>query len=308
MFFLIRSTIGRLFLFDFRKGGNWREWNPDEPEAVERNLILLGLPLAGKSQWLKARAGVQVLNVAEFLRNPRIDLRALREPVVALDHFEHGMFDAHANSRKLELLEALLFQAKKRVWIVTTIDPVFYFHDTAVLESLAPGQENERWANVLMQFEIRRLTPAPHRDTLDYYRLLWGTCTRSEKSALYQIATEGWANYKTAAGLEHLRKRGLIYGCPQCRIADERFRTHIRGRVGAEERLALQRHERSSAWDGVGASIWIVLAATVAAVIFLNLSQWLGVLTTVIGVLGAANRLMSELRGRRAGAAPEVEA
>jgi len=137
------------------------------------------------------------------------------DSVVALDHFEYGMDDEQANLQKLEILEYLVFGRKRKVIIVTTIDPEFWFESALddlpkpSSKSVLAGRDTQRWTRLLARFKLFRLEAStPASRTKAYYQFLWETCTPSEQVALFHLAEGGWANHKNGAALRHLRQRG----------------------------------------------------------------------------------------------------
>lgn len=309
LFTLIRLTVDRLFLLSYQGGKSWPAMPADPSAPLPAKLILIGLPLSGKTNWLTQRSDVHVVNMPEYLSGDpaKFDLTAAaQKDIVALDHFEYRFFNRETRLRDLELLEKLVFTLKKNVVIITSVDPVFHVEAagrSASGEDLAPGHDLDRWAKILAGFEIRRLPGSRDDPPRSYYPLLWATCTRLEKVALYQIAKDGWANYRNDLALEHLRKRGLIRRCPAFEINPPAFRDYIRDGVAGEERAQWLQQEGTSVWDGLRATLVILLGGILGAVLFLNDKEWLGALTSIVTVMGPVTKLVSGLRGTSSGAA-----
>src|SRR5262249_12284328 len=138
------------------------------------------------------------------------------------------------------------------------------------------------------------------------YRLLWSTCTRNERAALYGLAHDGWANYKNRAALEHLWQRGLLQRAPMFQITDRYadFGEFISGAVTREERNRWDVLHVPGIfdWDGLKATLIVVLTGTVAVVLFFNQQEVLGYITGAISTVLPLAKLLSDLRGSRGAA------
>src|SRR6185437_7022170 len=99
----------------------------DDVICTRGNFLLVGLPRSGKTELLKASSTHD--NVVDLA-----SLNVIGEPDVAdakdhliLDHFEHSLEERSSRLIKLEFLEKMMFQKRRQIFFVTTIDPKFYF-------------------------------------------------------------------------------------------------------------------------------------------------------------------------------------
>lgn len=311
-FFLLRATIRRLFLMDFKADKPWQEIQLTPDLKIDQNLILIGLPFSGKTLAFKDRLDLHLIDLAAVLRGDLVSGRPVAQPVVVLDHFAYGCNDAESNRRKLELLERFVFKEGKTVVILTTIDPLFYVEaGTGVgarpsLDALAPGEVVDRWTKALIKFTTMRVVGgAPVEPSLSYYRVLWSTCTKRERMALYQLANEGWANCQNLAALKHLVRRGLIETRPEFRIADEDFRGFILEWVSSEDQREWERQDEISVWDGLKAALYVSVGLSVAAIALLYGQQAMGYVVAGVSAITPVIKTISDLRGK--GKAPAGE-
>ncbi len=97
----------------------------------------------------------------------RFDYRRLLPPdptaPIGIDHFEHEIDNPLQNQQKLIFLEQLIYTHKRKVLIVSTVDPLFYFssrgpgdHHQDLTEPQAhqsrPVRNIDRWTRVLSSF------------------------------------------------------------------------------------------------------------------------------------------------------------
>jgi hypothetical protein len=311
-FVLLRATIRRLFLTDFKADKPWQEIQLTPDLKIDQNLILIGLPFSGKTLAFKDRLDLHRIDLAAVLRGDQVSGRPVAEPVVVLDHFAYGCNDAESNRRKLELVERFVFKEGRTVVILTTIDPLFYVEaGTGVgarpsLDALAPGEVMDRWTKALIKFTTMRVVGgAPVEPSPSYYRVLWSTCTKRERMALYQLANEGWANCQNLAALKHLVRRGLIESRPEFRIADEDFRGFILEWVSSEDQREWQREDEISVWDGLKAALYVSVGLSVAAIALLYGQQAMGYVVAGVSAITPVIKTISDLRGK--GKAPAGE-
>jgi hypothetical protein len=303
-FCLLRATIRRLFLTDFKADEPWPEIELTADLNIDRNLILLGLPFSGKTRVFSSRADLHMIDLAAVLRGDQEIPWRISKRIVALDHFAFGCNDAESNRRKLELVERLLFRDGKIVVILTTIDPLFYVEaGTGVgarpsLDALAPGENMDRWTKALVTFTTVRIGGAAPPLGDPYYRILWSTCTKRERMVLYQLAHEGWANWKNRTILKHLVRRGLIEAGPEFRVADEDFRQFIRQWVSAEDQREWERQDETSAWDGLKVAFFVAAGLSVGAIALFYGQQVVGYVSAGVGMVGPVIKALSDLRGK----------
>ena len=312
-FFLLRATIQRLFVTDFRPDEPWPEVLIDPPPPLDRNLILIAQPFSGLTKAFSKRDNLRVIDLAAALREDSFHLGQVAEPVVVLDHFAFACNDPAANRRKLDILEQLVYFQGKTVVILTTIDPLFYLeagpglgaHPS--LDALAPGEEMERWNKALFNFKTVRVANAPAITGPEYYRILWSTCTKRERVALYQLAFEGWANCQNQSALKHLVKRGMIETAPEFRICDEAFCDFIRQSVGKQDRKSWERQDEISSWDGLKAALVVSVGLAGGAIALIYGQQAIGFVVAGVGALAPVIKTITDLRGKEKPGAEKAE-
>jgi hypothetical protein len=87
------------------------------------------------------------------------DLILAPNPVIIVDHFECGIGDPVLNMKKLELLERLVSVEKRKIIILSSVDPLFYLV-SGFPEVVSPNPDNwsdsvqilDRWATLLSAF------------------------------------------------------------------------------------------------------------------------------------------------------------
>jgi hypothetical protein len=308
MFFSVRSTMTKMFLLKWSISEEWGTTTLAEAVMRGSHAILVGLPCSGKTAWLTTNAAtVGTIDVATASGTGTATATPI-QALVALDHFEYGMADGIVMRWKLALLEQLA-SAGKKILIVTTVDPEFYFENAAegaTDESPKGGldaPEATRWARILGRLkETWRLTGGSQPDAKAYYhQLLWSTCTFGEKIALHPLAEEGRANHKNVAALQHLWNRGLIASIPQFCLTDPEFGKYVSEKVTKPERKAWQLRDTSGVWDGLRTTLVVLLLGGLAVVLFFSQKDILGIVTGAIGALTAATKIVSEFRGPRLG-------
>jgi hypothetical protein len=314
VFFSMRSTLTNMFLLkwdmqelqpgsDKYDGLHLSQWSTSTlKDAVKANgnSILVGLPGTGKTASLgNAAAGVHVVDVVSTVKKP---IPSFSRKTVVVDHFEHLMSDPKALQWKLTLLETLLASAE-RVVVLTTIDPVFFLNSTG--DEITENAENPlaeadvvRWARVLNKFRLYRLEgEKPTMAPQFYYRLLWSSCTWSEKVSLLGLAEDRWPNHKNFEALHHLWNRGIVELSPTFRLEDRDFANFVSGSVTSPERRVWKLHDASGIWDGLRTMLIILLLGGVAAVLFFSQKDVLGIVAGAAGALTAATKVISDLRG-----------
>ena len=167
----VRVIASKVFLIDI-PNPVLRSARLDSPELVCRNRVILGHPFSRKSEALRLRDDVHVLDLPELRRSTE-SLTSIKLPddkVIVLDQFEHQIDDWKWTHRKLELVEELVYARRKKkdvrnsnVLIVSSVDQVFYeatggsgkkqngaeVEDGAEMES-----DLDRWTAVLSSFEV----------------------------------------------------------------------------------------------------------------------------------------------------------
>jgi hypothetical protein len=313
VFLSVRSTIGHVFLTDLNTKDCWPPAAFGPTWDLPSKVLLLGPPWGEKASQLPKNGDVHPVDVADLLRSGR-KLQEFKEQNVVLNHFAHGMDDARLNRTRLELLERLVFTWKKNVVIVSSIDPAFYIaHDDEEMAPLPEAQisdEGNRWAKVLYGFETLWVESNPTVNE-NYHRIVWSACTRLERAALYQLATDGLPNHKNRKALEHLYYRRLVTwkaDDPVVRIAAEEFRKFIARSVTRQDRAAWDEPEREGQWIAVRNLVGMILIGVTAAALYVAQQQTLALFTSASTLVPSAWKFISEFRGGKAPSRGEVNA
>ncbi len=129
-----------------------------ERGALEENLLLLRPP-EGVLGDLQKRPDCEVRDLSD----PAVpDQEAAsagsgkekEEQVVVLLHFDHGLREAEQAKKRLQLLETLVLARRRRVVLVSEIDPLYYLAPRELPPKPDPALDEEfaRWSRVLAGF------------------------------------------------------------------------------------------------------------------------------------------------------------
>jgi hypothetical protein len=305
MFYSVRSTLRRMFLMNIKIAERLPEITLDDALTKAGNFLLLSLPLTGKTKLLEQRNDIVLVDIATSV-GKTLDLSSGDMPVV-LDHFEFRMDSKEANRWKLELLEKLVVRQRRKVIIVTTIDPLFYFEAASgpsktLLAEFRYERSLEQWQRVLVDFKLMRLQTSSPVISTAYYSSLWSSCTWNEQVALYDLAHDRWTNHKNVRAIEHLLQRGIVDWNPMFQFTEEQqgMAEFIRKYVGKEERKRWEGQDLAGLWDGLRIMLIILLVGTVATVLFFNQHEVLGYITTGISAILPFTKFLAEGRGNKA--------
>lgn len=299
IFFLLLSSLRRLFLLDVNVPQPWPVLRAPEFASAGQDLIAIGLPHTGKTESATACPGYTVLDVNEFLRG-RIAAPPEARRLIIVDHFERAFDSAERADKVLELLEKLV-GSHRRVILVTTSDPWFVLENN---ETFRPRLD--RWAAVLARFMTVSFETGTFPTGERGFEVIWGSCSLLERIVLFQLAKDGWANYRNQAGLIHLSRRGLVVHDHTFRIREESIRDGLLGRVPEQEIRNWSRQEGASTWGGLRAALAIA-AIGIAVLFFLYAQQQvLAIITGGLPALASGLRVIAEFKGRKT--RPEVPA
>ena len=362
LYYLIR----RIFVTELKTLPALETWKPAEDQAG--NLLIIGGPKSGKSRQAAALPHAHVLDIAEMATTGGWALPAITDPAVVVDHFEFDMDNPDTCLAKLRLLEQLLYVEKRRLILVSAVDPMFCLVSSNPDMVLPSGPNHDatapllgRWSRVLSQLrklqvdetvedgwrelvatnyqeawcrelvhmmagecqhtaQLRQIglamldadrdkVPLTHAEFMQemleradaYYRVLWATCTKTERLALYQLAEDGWANPKNERAIQQLLRRRLIVQDSGLRIMNRTFHRFVQTVQRPEEVARWEEEEEHSTW-GV-----VKLALGTAAVTF---GAWLlysrrdvfqvgiGYVATIAAASGAIMTLVRNFTGR----------
>lgn len=158
----LRLVVKKVFLTDLEDVPPLENWALDD--RGRRNLLIIGHPKSGKTSRAAALPDADILDIARAVTTGNWTLPALRHDTIVVNHFEFDIDNPDSCLRKLDLLEHLLYVEKKRVVLLSAVDPMFYLAASSpeiVTPSGAgtepPEQILDRWAVVLGQFHKLRM-------------------------------------------------------------------------------------------------------------------------------------------------------
>jgi hypothetical protein len=91
----------------------------------------------------------------------------------------------------------------------------------------------------------------------EYYHALWGTCSKLERLALFQLAADGWVNPKNRDAIHQLHRRGLITDGAGFRVMNETFSRFVSASQYPSEVAEWETLERQSTWRALKLSLGI---------------------------------------------------
>jgi hypothetical protein len=195
-------------------------------------------------------------------------------PTVEIPDLEHRLSEPAWNRATLDLLEHLVLDPKRRVRLVSQIDPILFI-DSLLQEAAAhtdrqeqkgeqePGAAwrgiGDRWAHLLARFErseeCHLLEAGECAQGQAGYREIWGLCTTEEKVALLQIAEAGLINPALWAVVQRLEQRGLIVRDPAPRFTSAGLRGFVRNTASRESVETWVSEGGRSTWTALRAPI-----------------------------------------------------
>lgn len=156
--FWLNCIIRKVFMADLQDVPQLDNWVL--ADTGSRNVLIIGHPRSGKSERAASMPDADVLDLNRASTTGDWSVPALSHPAVIVDHFEFDMDNADTCLAKLKLLEQLLYVEKKRVTLVSAVDPMFYLATSSPQivtpnngSHESPGQILDRWAAVLSMFE-----------------------------------------------------------------------------------------------------------------------------------------------------------
>jgi hypothetical protein len=133
-----------------------------------------------------------------------------------------------------------------------------------------------------------------------YYRLLWSTCTESERVVLYQLAEDGWANFKNETAIRQLQRRKLVTRLHGLRIMNESFRQVVCHSQYRPDIAAWEQEGEQSIWQSLKLCLGIT-AVLLAAWLFYSQRQFFNSLVGYISAFAASAAVLvkwfADLRG-----------
>jgi hypothetical protein len=168
LFLFVGRAAEKIFLINLYNPVHSALTNLEAP--VSTNQLVMGLPGSGKTKALiqreAARQDIYRLDLAEIVEGkngqPAEALSEHRNVPVAVDHFEYCAGDeAPCSEQKLQFLEYLVYEQRRTVMLVSTIDPLNYAcgldggrWQTAGRKPSpnTPDHTGHRWATLLSSF------------------------------------------------------------------------------------------------------------------------------------------------------------
>ncbi len=180
-------VINRIFLWNLKPALPLEGLNIAPGEDPPEHILLIGPPRSGKSRSLARFPGVvETVDIASMATsNEWKFVPALPNSTIAVDHLEFSLGDAEINMRKLQILENLMYVRHRRVVVLSTVDPMFYFTwsdvDILVTDRTLTGEARvsagrqilDRWGAVLSRFrkmKIEDITVAKFQNALKLAR------------------------------------------------------------------------------------------------------------------------------------------
>jgi hypothetical protein len=157
LFAWLSFMIRKIFLTGLAKVPQLENWTLGA--ETDRNLLIIGHPKSGKSARADQLAEKDSLDLARIVTRRNWALPDLNHPTVVVDNFEFDIDNPDSCLAKLKLLEELVYLRRKRVVLISAVDPLFYLAASSP-EILAPrgsapeppAQILDRWATVLSGF------------------------------------------------------------------------------------------------------------------------------------------------------------
>jgi len=150
--------IRKVFMADLEDAPQLEKWIPATRES--HNVLIIGHPMSGKSRQAASLPEVDLLDLAKVVTTCDWSLETLQCPAVVVDHFEFDIDNPDTCLKKLELLEQLVYVKKKKVILLSAVDPMFYLTSSSpeivtptVPNHESPGQLLNRWVAMLNVFE-----------------------------------------------------------------------------------------------------------------------------------------------------------
>jgi hypothetical protein len=139
----LRYMARKLFLTELEQAPPLESWAaPDLPDS---GLVIIGDPESGRAAAAARIPAKDWIDLAQTVVSGSWTVPELKEQVVVVDNFEFDIENPESCKAKLKLLEELVFVRRKRVVLLSTVDPIFHAE--------ACSQTLERWVAVLGSLE-----------------------------------------------------------------------------------------------------------------------------------------------------------
>lgn len=172
LFFVLKFFTNKIFVLQKYYRQRSLKYDQDFFDRVQPGYkaFVTGMPSAGKSayfQQLLLKKNAHFIDFIVHAPDRWKDILAAADKqehgVIVLDHFEHDILDDALNGKKLELIESLVGERKKRVIIISSIQPAVFINmlvsepDTEKNEDETKRKNedlrsHERWNRVLASF------------------------------------------------------------------------------------------------------------------------------------------------------------
>jgi hypothetical protein len=242
---------------------------------------------------------------------PAILVAADQDPVLAVQLLDRWAA-VLASFRKVgieDVTEATFGEITEKLGALNTLPEFQVFIHDVVSECDHTAQLRKLGATIM---RTHRKGPGLSREALvqelldradAYYRVLWSTCTENERVVLYQLAEDGWANFKNEMAILQLKRRKLVTVRKGLCIMNESFRQFVRHSQDRQEINAWEKEGDQSVWKSVKLSLGIV-AVLAAAWLFYSQRQFFNSLVAYISAFAASGAVLvkwfADLRGSKA--------
>jgi hypothetical protein len=299
---LMRPTLRKMFLIELKSINSLRQLAIRTSTSVNEDLILLGFDeIRQAAGVLSQRKDVFVMDLADLASSGAVDVKTIR-PIILIKNIDHRLGEPEIDRKKLEILERIRStSSSKKLVIVSTIDPVYYFRARSGFASSQSPESgvNEsdlyRWSRLLVDFNRKLLTGTSSADPRERARLIWSSCSTQERVVLYQLAHDGWVNHKNSAAIEELQLRGIIKGIP-FHFKNGALRQFVL-EISSREARTLEKEQIASTWEGIRLSLFVVLLGLFSVFVFSNQQTALFYIATGTGILATLSRLFTEAQG-----------
>jgi hypothetical protein len=204
-------------------------------------------------------------------------LPAERTVPIGIDHLEHSLDDADDRLKMLRLLESLIYQHKRTVYVAAARDPIAQLRE--LTERRPDGGEMARWIRVFCLFHQQDIALEPGNGCEQQARAIWASCSTSEQLALRQLADEDLVNPHSEAVVAQLMRRGLVRHDRRLQIVDGPFRRFVMQVMPADEVSRREGAGVSLPWASK-AAVGVTVAVGIATALVLTSQQmvdaWIG--------------------------------
>jgi hypothetical protein len=222
--------------------------------------------------------------------------------VIVIDHLESNMHDQAGNQEKLRLIEQLVHTYKRRVVLISSVDPMagfaFDLPPKKGDDQTGSLEQSERWREVLGSFstvyredggeQVAHEDPEASRSR---YRRRWMVSSPEQRRVLTHVALGGYVSPANHEVVSTLLQRGLLCQTPELRVTSESFKRFLQSTGPLEEIKRAEPAGVRTGWSRWRLAFSLLL---ISVVLFLFLTQQ-EVLNTTMAFISAATALLPAL-------------